>query len=292
MSRERVLLRRLRTLETLDESVAALRALSAQHFRVARGLLPAARAYRDELTAMLGVLQRAGSAGEHEEKAPAGVVLITADLGLVGEYTPRLVREALALRAERGAGPLLCLGRRALGPLEREGVHPDSLHSAPTTVGSLPSLLLPLVDEILALRRMGWLGTLWLVAARFEGAGHFRAVRVPVLPVVAPPTSVPLAASPYSEPAHLRTVLVREYLYAALHETMLEALASENGKRLVTAESARSWLADRIGATRRRAAAIRRETSTQEVLEVVTAARAARRGEGEEEGEGAWTLRS
>lgn len=288
MSRERVLLRRLRTLQTLDEAVGSLRALSAQHFRVARGLLPAARAYRDEITAALGVLKPSESPGEPEEKAPTGVVLISADLGLVGDYTTRLVREALELRAERGAGPLFCLGHRAVGPLERGAVRPDRVHSAPTSVGSLPSLLLPLVDEILALRRTGELGPLWLVAARFEGAGQFRAVRVPVLPVVAAAATPPLAASPYSDPAHLRTVVVREYLYATLYETLLEALASEHGKRLVTADSACSWLAERIAATRRRAAAIRRETSTQEILEVVTAARAARR---EKEG-GAWTRRS
>lgn len=288
MSRERVLLRRLHTLQTLDETVAALRALSAQHFRVARRLLPAARAYRDEITAALGVLQASEPPWGSEEEAPTGVVLIAADLGLVGDYTARLVREALELRAERGAGPLVCLGHRAVAPLERVEVRPDRVHAAPTSVGSLPSLLLPLVDEILALRRTGELGPLWLVAARFEGAGQFRAVRVPVLPVVAAPTTKPLAASPYSEPAHLRAVVVREYLYAALYETLIEALASEHGKRLVTAESAHSWLAERIAATRRRAAAIRRETSTQEVLEVVTAARAARR----DQGGGAWTRRS
>lgn len=285
MSRERVLLRRLRTLETLDEAVSALRALSAQHFRVARGLLPAARAYRDEITAALGVLHAWEPAGEGG--APAGIVLVAADLGLVGEYTSRLVREALALRAEGEAGPLFCLGHRALVPLEREGVRPDRMHPAPASVGSLPGLLLPLVDEILALRGTGELGPLWLVAARFEGAGHFRAVRVPVLPVVAPPATAALAASPYSDPRHLRTVVIREYLYAALYETLLEALASEHGKRLVTAESARSWLAERMEATRRGAIAIRREASTQEVLEIATAARAARR---EQEG-GSWTRR-
>lgn len=285
MSRERVLLRRLRTLHMLDEAVGALRALSAQHFRVARRLLPAARAYRDEITTALGVLQPAASSAEPDDEAPTGVVLVAADLGLVGDYTARLVREALELRAERGAGPLFCLGHRALSPLERAGLRPDRVHPAPTSVGSLPSLLLPLVDEILALHRTGELGALWLVAASFEGAGQFRAVRVPVLPVAAPPTTAPLAASPYSEPEHLRMVVVREYLYAALYETLLEALASEHGKRLVTAESARSWLSERIAATRRRAAEIRRETSTQELLEVVIAARAARR----EKGGGAWT---
>jgi len=280
VSRERVLLRRLRTLDTLDEAVGALRALSAQHFRVARALLPAARAYRDEITAVMGVLQPTTPAVEPQEEAPTGVVLVAADLGLAGDYTVRLVREALELREERGTGPLFCLGHRALGPLERQGVRPDRVHSAPTSVGSLPSLLLPLVDEVLALRRTGELGPLWLVAARFGGAGQYQAVRVPVLPVVAAPTTPRLLASPYTEPAHLRTVVAREYLYAALYETLLEALASEHGKRLVTAESARSWLAQRIAATRRLAAAIRREASTQEVLEVATAARAAQREKG------------
>jgi F0F1-type ATP synthase gamma subunit len=75
-------------------------------------------------------------------------------------------------------------------------------------------------------------------------------------------------------------VVVREYLYVSLYETLLEAMASEHGKRLVTTESARSWLEERINATRRLAAAIRRETSTQELLEVVVAARAAQREAG------------
>jgi F0F1-type ATP synthase gamma subunit len=74
--------------------------------------------------------------------------------------------------------------------------------------------------------------------------------------------------------------VVREFLHAALYDSLIEALASEHGKRLVTAESARSWLTERIGATRRLAAAIRRESSTQELLEVVVAARAAWRESG------------
>jgi F0F1-type ATP synthase gamma subunit len=276
VSRERVLFHRLRTLETLDAAVSALRTLSAQHFRVARALLPAARTYRDEITAALGVLQPAAPAEKPQETTPVGVVLIAADLGLVGDYCVRLVQEALELREERGRGPLFCLGHRALGALERRGARPDRVHSAPTSVGSLPNLLLPLVDEVIALRRTGELGPLWLVAARFAGAGHYHAVRVPVLPVVPAPTTPRLLASKYTETDHLRSVVVREYLYATLYEALLEALTAEHGRRLVTAETARSWLAERIAATRRLASAIRREASTQEILEVATAARAAR----------------
>lgn len=278
MSRDRVLQQRLRSLGTLDEAVRALRSLSAQHFRAARAPLAAVRKYRDEVERFLGVLQI--SDGSSDREGPTGIVLIAADLGLVGDYTTRLVREALALREEAGPGPLVCLGHRAVSSLARAGVKPVSIQPGPTSVAGLTSLLLPLVDTILSLRRAGQLGALWLVAARFEGAGEYNPMRVPVLPVAVPANRAPLASSPYCDTATLRTVVIREYLYVSLYETLLEALASEHGKRLVTAEAARSWLEKRMGATRRLSAAIRRETSTQELLEVIVAARAARREAG------------
>jgi F-type H+-transporting ATPase subunit gamma len=278
MSRERVLQRRIRTLETLDEAVSALRSLSAQHFRAARAPLAEVRAYRDEVQKFLAVIEPPMAGGVRP--GPTGIVLVAADLGLVGDYTARLVREALALRAESGPGPLVCLGHRALSFLRKAGVEPVSVQPSPTSVGGLTGLLLPLVDTLLALRGRGQLDSLWLVAARFEGAGHYRPVRVKVLPVEPPPEMEPIEPSPYTDMEQLRTVVAREVLFASLYETLLEALASEHGKRLVTAESARSWLEDRIDATQRRVSALRREASTQEVLEIVAAGHATRPVEG------------
>lgn len=279
MSHERVLQRRLRTLGTLQEAVGALRSLSAQHFRAARAPLAEVRAYRDEVQRFLGVLGTPDTTPS--DPGPTGIVLVTADLGLVGDYTARLVREALALRSESGPGPLVCLGRRGVSPLARAGVQPVSVQNAPASVAGLTGLLLPLVETLLSLRQRGELGPLWLVAARFEGAGQYTAVRVPVLPVAPDPGVPRIHSSPYCDPDHLRAVVIREYLYVSLYETLLESLASEHGKRLITAESARSWLEDRIAATRHLAASIRRENSTLEVLEVVVAARAARREAGD-----------
>lgn len=270
MSRERLLRRRLRTLATLEEVIGALRSLSALHFRAARAPLLAARAYRAEVERFLAVLPP----NEPPAAAPTGVVLIAADLGLVGDYTARLVREALALREEHGAGPLVCLGHRALGSLARAGVEPASAQPAPTSVAGLASALLPLVDVLLSLRAQGAFGSLWLVAARFEGAGRYSPTRVRLLPARAPTDGAGLPTSPYGDVDHLCAVVLRECLYAALYETLLEALASEHGKRLTMAEAARSWLAERSEATRRLVASIRRETTTQEVLEVAVAARA------------------
>ena len=275
MSRERLLQRRVDALETLAQTVDALRTLSAQHFRAARAPLAAARAYRAEVESFLGLL--AGSLAAAEPEGPPGVVLVTADLGLVGDYASRLAREALALREELGAGPLLCLGDRATGPLSRAGVVPHAVKPAPASAAGLTAELLALVDDLLVLRRRGELGPLWIVSARFEGAGHWSPVRTPLLPPRPPADAPAWTASPYCASAHLREVVLRETLHAALHESLLEALASEHGKRLMTTESARSWLDDRLVEARRRLSSIRRESATQEVLEISAAVRAGRR---------------
>ena len=269
MSRERALERRLRTLASLAEVIAALRSLSAQHFQAARARLPLARAYRDELTRCLAALD---PPPDPPAATPTGIVLVGADLGLVGDYTGSLVREAIALRRERGPGPLVCLGERTRAWLVRAGIEPTAVKRASTSAAGITNLLLPLVDDLLSLHAAGAFRSLWLVAARFEGAGHYTPVRVPVLPL--PAASGPkLPASPYADPERLRQAVTREYLYASLHETILEALCSEHGRRLLTTESARGWLDERIAATRRQLASIRRESATQEVLELASAGR-------------------
>lgn len=269
MSRERSLARRMRTLTALGEVLNALRSLSAQHFRAARAALSPARLYREELARFLGLLAPL----PRVDRPKTGIVLVTADLGLVGDYTATLVREALALRAAEGEGPLVCVGRRAVSHLARAGVQPVSVHASPASAAGLADLLIPLVDGLLGLRDRGELDALWLVAARFEGAGRYAPARVRVLPWPAPTADGCLPPSPYVDLAMLRTIVSREYLYASLYETLLESLASEHGKRLVMTESAREWLEQRLEATRRQVASMRRESSTQEVLEVAAAAR-------------------
>jgi F0F1-type ATP synthase gamma subunit len=280
MSRERVLRRRLHVLGTLHEAVGALRSLSAHHFRAARAALPAARTYRAEVEATLGVLPEL-LRPEAEARGESAILLVSADLGLCGDYAARLATEAARARASLGQGPFWCVGRRAVRPLAHAGITPDRVWPGAAGTASLPRLLVPLVNEIVAAREAGRLRSLVIVAARFDGAGRFVPTRNGILPVTPPAGAPPLRPSPYAGPAHLAAVLVREFLYVALHETLLDALAAEHGKRLVVAEGARGWLEQRRHATARQLGAVRRETTTQEVLEVATGARMLRRGAGD-----------
>jgi F0F1-type ATP synthase gamma subunit len=62
-----------------------------------------------------------------------------------------------------------------------------------------------------------------------------------------------------------------------LYEILLDALASEHGMRLIAAESARQWIDDTRTTLRRQLAAIHREATTQEVLDLVSGAKSRRR---------------
>ena len=56
MRHEMALRRRLHTLHTLHDAVAAMRSLSAHHFRVLRQALPAARDYRTEIESVVAAI--------------------------------------------------------------------------------------------------------------------------------------------------------------------------------------------------------------------------------------------
>jgi F0F1-type ATP synthase gamma subunit len=271
MSRARALTRRLRMLGTLHEAVSALRALSAHHFRAARQALAAARAYREEVETTMAAA--AFLPPPNDRGAPPAILVVAADLGLCGDFSSRIVEAALVARRELAAERVYCAGRRAVARLARAGVVPDRTYAAAASIAGLPQLLLPLVDDVIRDRRDGLLGSLHLVTARFEGAGHFAAVRMRVLPAAPAAIATPVQPSPYGNAAHLATVLTREFLYVTLHESLLDALAAEHGKRLTVAESARAWLEERIEANRRLRAAVERETSTQEIIEVAAGAR-------------------
>src|SRR5262249_33394946 len=115
--------------------------------------------------------------------------------------------------------------------------------------------------------------SLYAVSARFDGVGAFTPVCTRVWPLPPVRQSSPLRPSPYVSRTRLLTVALREFLYIVLFQILLDALAAEHSTRLVATGSAAEWLQTRIGETRRQLATSRRETATQELLDIVSGAR-------------------
>jgi F0F1-type ATP synthase gamma subunit len=82
----------------------------------------------------------------------------------------------------------------------------------------------------------------------------------------------------------LLTVALREFLYIVLFQRLLDALAAEHSTRLVATSAAAEWLQTRIAATRQQLATSRRETSTQELLDIVSGTHRQRYRVGEDAG--------
>ena len=269
MKRQQYFRRRLHTLRMLQDAVLAMRSLSAHHFRLCRKALPAARAYRDQIEL---ALTEVGVSQETNLSAPPGLLMIVSDLGLCGDYNTRLVQTAVDEHHRVGDGRLYCVGRRPRAVLARFGIQPQRLYHAPASVDGLPLLLLQLAQDMLDDFLRHEIGSLFVVSARFEGAGRYAPVVTQVLPVWPSRPTKPLRRTHYQRHRRLAAVAVREFLYTTLHELMLDSLASEHGMRLLATESARQWLEETSETVRRQLAASRREATTQEVLDIVAGA--------------------
>ena len=270
MKREHSLRRQLKSLETLSEAVAAMKSLSAHHFRLARAALPAARAYRQGIDDALGAI------GLRQHPSPGDVraiLLIAADLGLCGAYNSRLAAAALDHHERLHARRVYCVGHRPLSLLKRATVKVDRNYSAPTSVSGLSELLLRLAEDLLADYLNRAFGTLNVISAQFEGVGEFTPICTRLLPIDPPTFVSSMKPSAYVSSDRLTAVAVREYLYIRLFQTSLDSLASEHGTRLVATESAGQWLVEKTTVAQRQLASIRREAATQEVLDIAATAR-------------------
>jgi F-type H+-transporting ATPase subunit gamma len=266
MRHEMALRRRLHTLHTLHDAVAAMRSLSAHHLRGLRQALPAARAYRTEIESVVAAI------GLHQPLhglAPGGLVVIASDLGLCGDYNSRLAQQTLAEHAQGQFGAVYTVGRRVRPVLARAGITPQRHYEAPASLDGLSRLLPHLAQDVLEDYVTARIGALYLVAARFDGIGHFTPVCTRLLPIAPPRVTAPVRRSPYVTPDHLAAVAVREFLYILLYEILLDALAAEYGMRLTATEAALQWIDTTAAHTARQLLASRSETATQEVLEIV-----------------------
>jgi len=162
--------------------------------------------------------------------------------------------------------------------LARGGVEVAGRYATPMSVDGIPALLLRLVEDMLTTyetRRLSRFDLLW---SRFAGVSHASPTSMRMLPMDVGPAAGG-GTTRYVPPERFAFTAVREFLYITLHGLLLDALASENGARLLATQSAEQWLDERTTALRRHLAATRREAGTQEVLEIAAGVRARRRAD-------------
>jgi F0F1-type ATP synthase gamma subunit len=87
------------------------------------------------------------------------------------------------------------------------------IYQVPSSVDALPRLLLHVAQDVLDDYTQGVINRLYVVSARFAGAGHFSPVVTHLLPVEPTGAAKPLRPTSYQSEHHLISVAVREFLY-------------------------------------------------------------------------------
>jgi F-type H+-transporting ATPase subunit gamma len=210
---------------------------------------------------------------------PQGILLITSDLGLCGDYNMRLSANPDESFASENGVRIYVVGRRGKRMLQKQAIDFDRAYSAPASVDGLPERLLQVAEDVIGDYSRGEIAGLDVLSARFAGAGKFSRERTSILPLkpsagALQDTTPPVASwQRYQSRERLLATIIREYLYITLYQLLLDALASEHGMRLIAAESARQWIEETEQTVHRQLSMVRRENSTQEVLDIVSASR-------------------
>ena len=270
MKRENGLRKRLHSLEMLTEAVGAMKSLSAHHLRSARAALDAARTYRAAAEQALACI---GLPKPSDRQSQTALLVFASDLGLCGSYNSQLTATAIDRLHHEDVVKVYGVGSRATSAFQRAAVKVENRYEAPSSVDGINTLLLRLAEDLMSGYLTQEFQNLDVVSARFEGVGKFTPVVTRLLPIEPGRGNCTTPPSLYVSLNHLRAVAIREYLFIRLYETLLDALASEHGARLVATESANEWLNEKRGITTRQLTATRREAATQEVLEIATMAR-------------------
>jgi F-type H+-transporting ATPase subunit gamma len=272
VKREAELRRRLHVLRALRETIGAMKSLSAHHLRATRAAVAPAREYRAATLRILQGTQARLAAGSGE----AGLLVIGAELGLCGAYNAQVARAASERRLALGPGPTSCVGQRAASLLARHGVGVQRTYPGPTSVNGITELLLRVAEDLLTQYVTQYMSSFSIVSSHFGGVGSAAVESVCLLPVRASEGAA-AAVARYATPEQLGDASVREFLYITLYESLLDALAAEHSARLLATQAAERWLEERTQRLERSWVAARRESSTQEVLEIAAGARARRR---------------
>ena len=275
------------SMSDLFDIVGTLRAIAAIRVQEAQAALPGIRTYSDSVAD--GLAQAANLLDEGGQVRAAGIedhryahdrllILFTSEHGFVGGYNEVLLDRAAA-EAEASGAALFVVGSRGLMLADERGLPVAGSTPMATHQSGILKLARSLVAEVY--RRVSERGVrqVAIAYARAETA---------IASDVALRTLLPLDLSHFThgdsrvEPLHslppgvLTEKLVEEYVMAELAHVATEALASENGARLKTMDSAHENIDEKLKELRQREHQMRQEQITLELLDIVSGAEAMR----------------
>jgi F-type H+-transporting ATPase subunit gamma len=291
---ERVLRRRIRSVESTKKITRAMELIAASRMSRAQSRIAGSKPYLQGIERVLIDVVADGSAPERLVGVPEspdniGVVAIVSDRGLCGGYNAFVLRTADRLmRTGESAGRsyrVVGVGKKAVGYFRFRGRVLDETF----LVGDRPNYedARAIARTVVPAFMVGELDMVQLVSTRFLSAGSQVIETRQLLPLVPPApddkegSSIEAGGGYFEyEPdsAELLGLLVPRYAEAALFGALLEASASEHVARQRAMSAATENAEELIKTLRRVMNRARQDAITTEIMEIVSGAEALRSG--------------
>jgi F-type H+-transporting ATPase subunit gamma len=286
---ERILRRRIKSVESTKKITKAMELIAASRIVKAQARVAAARPYSEQITDVILHLSGAGAALNHplltarDEVRTVGFVVITADRGLAGGYNSGVIRAAeRALQAEVAAGrdySLILVGKKAQNYFRFLGYRIDAAFNGfsdnPTYEDARR-----IADEVRARFDGGAIDQLELVYTQFLSVATQRVTTRRFLPLEARAIAEAQSTGPEADyefepnPTSILDAIVPRYVEARLYAALLDAAASEHAARQRAMKSATDNADELIKVLTRGMNRARQDSITTEIIEIASGAEA------------------
>jgi F-type H+-transporting ATPase subunit gamma len=294
---ERVLRRRIRSINQTKKITGAMELIAASRIVRAQQRVAAARPYSESITEVIRNLAVGGAGLDHallrqpDTITTVGYVVVTADRGLCGAYNNNVVRAA-----ERGMRRQQAEGRETkLYVVGRKGDNYFRFRGWPVEARFLGVTDRPTYEQAREIAHVvagafndNEIQTLEVVYTQFLSAGSQRVVTRRFLPLDAEALTAEEGAGPLYEfepgPGDILERLLPRYVEARLFAALLEASASQHAAQQRAMKAATDNAEDLIVSLSRVMNRARQDAITTEIMEIVSGAEALRRSKADAAG--------
>ena len=283
MSNLRTLRRRIRSVQNMQKIFKAMEMVAAAKLRRAQLRALAARPYSVKISEMLANIARNATDVDHplfkpREVKKTALVVITSDQGLAGAYNTNLMRAAeQRLRREGGGSLTLVLaGKKGRDYFRRRRYSVLGAHTPLPGEASL-EFARTLTDDLIARYLSGEVDRVEIMFTQFISALRRKILVETFLPIgaEAKDESAPSGSIIFEpDPESILAELLPRYATAKMFAAMADALASEQGARMIAMGAARKNAGELADAYILQANRMRQASITKELLEIVGGAEA------------------
>lgn len=282
MSQLREIEKQLKGVRSLKDIVHSMRSLAAVNLYKTEKVLQSIRRYRlmiQEGLALVNYLLPIPNPGTKDKSTlPTGYLVFTSDQGLSGSFNEKIIDFVEAYEPPATEVLYMATGVRGRNLLEERKISISLYTPAPTSLEGIRKSMRDLSDTLYLHYSEGRFGSLILFYNVYISVGKFTPTAFPVLPldVTQFKRKEELSSQPhlYLTPEELLPLLIEEYLFIELYRAFVESLASENGSRLSSMDSAGKNIDKKIEDLLQLYRISRQEEITSEMLEIISGAEA------------------